>query len=262
MIIKGEMVEEQLELIEKLESILPKDSKVLIMQDYYNIPAIIVADFDSDTEVEIVVAYTNKKLKNKVCISFLKYTNSDWKVIDTIIIEGLGITDLLAAATERKNKIDIIIGSKTDRDKSTLNVLEVKGNKLKHILNEVAKYSKIEVENVKANGEYDGINEIAIWNRDKMDAYDIEIYRIKNGKLVKAEDAEEAYFKDIVKYYEEIIEYQGINNAYLYHLALSEYKSRDYFKALNTLNSIDGFLQGEYAGKIRELRQVINHKLI
>ncbi|MEG1414981.1 MAG: hypothetical protein RSA01_02705 [Clostridium sp.] len=255
-------MEEQLKLIENLEKVLPKDSKILIMQDYYNLPAVIVADFDSDSEVEIAVAHTLKNQKNKVCISLIKYNNGTWRVIDTIVLDGIGITDLLAAATQKKERIDIIVGSKVEKDKSILKVFQVDKSKLKHILNEDAKYSKLEVGNVKSNGEYDGINEIALWNKDKMDAYDIEIYRIKDGRLVKAEDAEEDYFKDIVKYYEEIIEYQGVNNTYLYHLALSEYKSRDYLSALNTLNSIEGFVDSEYSRKIRVLRNNINNKLI
>ncbi|MEF9951185.1 MAG: hypothetical protein RR840_04240 [Clostridium sp.] len=254
-------MEEQLELIEKLEKLLPKDSKIIIMQDYYYIPAIIVADFDSDSDVEIVLAYATKKYKNKVFICILKYISGDWRVMDTISVEGRGITDLLAAATEKVNKIDIIVGSKLDKDKSILKILEFKDNKLKSILNENTYYSKLEVENVKANGEYDGINEIALWNHNKMDAYNINIYRLKDGRLVEAEDAEEAYFKDITKYYEDIIDNQGVNNTYLYYLALSEYKSKQYSKALNTLNSINGFIDKEYRDKILNLKNSINKKI-
>ncbi|KMT22189.1 hypothetical protein [Clostridium cylindrosporum] len=228
-------MENQLEIIDNLQKILPSGAKILKIEDYYSTPAIIVADLDKDGVVEICVGY---KLGNNIYVAILKYTSKGWTIVDTIKGEGIGLSDMLAVAAETPSVNNLVIGWKLTKDRSKLSIYKFLQNKVVNILNQDVYYNKLEVEDMEVKGVRDGIYEFALWNHDKLDAYNINVYRLKNGKLEIYKDAYRGYFKGIVNYYLDLIDNQGANPIYLYHLANAEANSGRYNDAVNTLNAL------------------------
>lgn len=231
-------MENNLEIVEILKNILPADSEILKIADYYNIPAVIVSDFDNDKNIEIAVAYKNGYTKDYVSVSMLKYLNNNWTIVDTINQKAIGITDMLSVAAQTPGLNNLVIGWKIERFWSKLDIYKLDNFKLVSVLHDDIYYSRIAVEDIKTNRGRDGIYEFAVWKHDKLDAYNIDVYRLNGNNFVIAKDAYKEYFKSVVDYYKELMENQGVNEVYLYHLAKAESNIGKFKEAIDTLNLI------------------------
>lgn len=113
---------------------------------------------------------------------------------------------------------------------SFLDILEIKNNKFLSILPyKDIKYSKIYVKNIDTS--IDGLNETVFWSHDIEEAYDIKIYKFK--KII---DYDKYYYKDVIKYSKDLLKLAPNLGIYMYYLALSQYKIRDFKSALETVN--------------------------
>lgn len=219
-------------LINNIKNTIPNGSEILTIKDYYTRPAILFVNLDKK-EV-LVVAYKNKK---DIFISILTESGDKFEVVASIKGNALGIKDLMAIPTENKNRNDLVIGWDM-KNQSKLSIYNYSNGKIKSILNEDVYYNKLESGDMKGENSYDGIYEFALWRDDGYGDYNIDVYRLKNGKLIIAKDVYKSYFKDIVVYYLDEIHEKGVTDIRLLKLARAEYLSGNAKEALNTLNSI------------------------
>lgn len=219
-------------LINNIKNTIPDGSEILTIKDYYTRPAILFVNLDKK-EV-LVVAYKNKK---DIFISILAKNGDKFEVVSSIKANALGIKDLMAIPTEDKARNDLVIGWNM-KNQSKLSIYSYSNGKIKSILNEDVYYNKLESGDMKGKNGYDGLYELALWRDDGYGDYNINIYRLKNKKLIIAKDVYKSYFKDIVLYYLDEIHEKGVTDIRLFKLARAEYLSGSPKEALNTLNSI------------------------
>ena len=221
------------QFLNEIKSTLPKGSEILTIKEYYNMPAVIVADLNRDDIAETIVAY---KLNNLIYVSVLEKVNDKWVIADTVRNKGVGVSEMQTLPLENKNVIDLIIGIKLESGLSKLYAYKFDNKKLSSILNQNVYYDKIEFENYDEKGIKGNIYDIIIWQKDDLNAYNIEVYILKNGKLIPFTGDVRRYFKGIQNYYLDLIDNEGPKDVYLYHLANAEFRSGEIKKAINTLN--------------------------
>lgn len=87
-------------------------------------------------------------------------------------------------------------------------------------------------------GEYgpDGRRELAIWTKDTGTAFAVDVWRYQEGRLVPAPDTYAAYFRTVVKYYEEQLKVQPEAPILWYYLADAQVKSGQAEEALKSID--------------------------
>lgn len=220
------------DLLNDIKTVIPEEGETLSIKDYYTRPAILIVNLGGDEIV--VVGYKNKK---DVFIDLILRDKDKMKVIASIKNNAIGIKDLMAVPTEIKGENDLVIGWDM-KDKSKLGIYRYSRKSLKSVLNENTHYNKLESGDMKSDSGYDGLYEFAIWTNDGSGDYNINVYRLKNGKMILAKDVYKSYFKDVANYYLNEIDEKGVTDIRLLKLAKAEYLSASPKAALNTLNAI------------------------
>ncbi|MEG0502411.1 MAG: hypothetical protein RR525_09345 [Cellulosilyticaceae bacterium] len=203
---------------------LPKSAEILLVGEDYKIPAVIEADIDKDEENEIITLYRRDQ-NNYILI--LKLFSKKWHVIWNNRTHYSEI-NRFEIAKLRPEYRQIALGGKTkEEDGYKLSLLDWQGESLQEMLSEPIPFDKLYIEDI--DGE-DGLDEIAIWKHKDLEAYDIELYRYKEGKLIIDESLEKTYFKIVVHYYEYLTQLDTEDTIYKKYLEEAKRKCEMEYK--------------------------------
>lgn len=186
-----------------IQKFIPKEMQLSPAIDSKRGKAIIRRDIDKDGEKEIVFTFESLKERNKCGIIVLKKEKDSWKEIlkdydnNNCVykvyfkdIDGDKIDELLVSYSSGKEEEKSLKVYKFD-DKKT--VLKLIGEE---------KYDKIYMKDMpNCTGKCDKKIEIALWNKDIGDAYEVKVIRYNGKKFVKAEDVYSHYYGQVIDYY-------------------------------------------------------------
>jgi tetratricopeptide (TPR) repeat protein len=215
-----------------LKAFLPKGAEILELQQPEKRPAILLADLDGDQCLELVGAY---KDHGENYIVILKEYDHTWYQVAHTKGSGYNITDLLAAPVVDSTINTLIIGWQIGGIWSELDLLQWTTEGFQHLTPNKKIYSKMEVEDMKAVPGKDGKYEIALWQHDTGNAYQIDIFRWCTNGLVKATDVYPYYFKKAANYYKALIQEMD-SPVYWYYLADAQMKAGSLDQALTTIH--------------------------
>ena len=95
-------------------------------------------------------------------------------------------------------------------------------------------YSKVEI--VEFDDRKSGTSDIAIWNHETGEAYNIQIYSFKGDSLEKTSKYDQEYFEKVEEYYKKLIDRTRETPQYLYYLIDAEYRSGKKREAIANIN--------------------------
>lgn len=199
-------------IIRLISYFLPKHAEIIEVGEDYKIPAIIEGDIDKDGANEILTLYRRDQ-KNYVLI--LKSFGKKWHVVwnnrtNYKEINKFELANLTPEYTQ------VALGGKIEEEEGyKLSLLNWKEESLQEMLSEPLPFDKIYIEDI--DGE-DGLDEIALWKHKVLEAYDIDLYRYKEDKLVEDKSLEKKYFKMVVNYYEYLHQMGEDGNIYIQYL--------------------------------------------
>ena len=95
-------------------------------------------------------------------------------------------------------------------------------------------YSKVEI--VEFDDRKSGTSDIAIWNHETGEAYNIQIYSFKGDSLEKTSKYDKEYFEKVEEYYKKLIDRTRETPQYLYYLIDAEYRCGKKREAIDNIN--------------------------
>lgn len=212
-----------------LKAFLPRGAEVLELQQPEKRPAVLLADLDGDHCLELVAAY---KDHGENYIIILKEYCHTWYQVAHMKGSGYSITDLVAAPVVDSTINTLLIGWQIAGIWSELDLLQWTPEGFQHLTLNKKIYSKMIVEEMnKCLGTY----EIALWNHDTGNAYQIDIFRWCTNELVKAVDVYPYYFNKVANYYKALLQEMD-SPVYWYYLADAQMKAELFDQALTTIH--------------------------
>lgn len=141
--------------------------------------------------------------------------------------EGINIKDLFVLSIAKEEFI--FVGFELDSSINKLYILKMKDGRLIKAFDENQYYyNKIFIENLDKDKYY----ELIIWRNEIEEAYNIDIYDIKENGLKKTNTHDKEYYIKVVEYYKNLIDNYENSGVYSYYLALAYEKRREYKKAI------------------------------
>ncbi|WP_096877947.1 WG repeat-containing protein [Clostridium amazonitimonense] len=220
-------------LLNFIKMYLPLESEIIVSQDNYKRPLIMMDDLNGDGIKEIIVAY---KWHGEIYVMVLARCYNCWYVIANIKGEGYNVSYLKAAPIVNSNINDLIIGWQQGAIWSELDILKWTPHGFKKVIDDGIYYSKIEVEQMPSSSCTNGKSEIALWVHDTGEAYKVEVYRWNLCKLVPAKDVYPYYFKKAADFYRVKTKENPDFVMYWYYLADAEGKVGMYKEALKSID--------------------------
>lgn len=195
-----------------LARFIPSEAEVVEVQLPSRPKAIGLVDLDGDGSVELVGVY---RLRGELWLVVLKHTGRDWCVATTIKGKGYGVTYFGAATVTCGSTCELIIGWQVAGVWSDLSVYEWGREGLEDLITEHEYHSFLDVTKWKPAGN---LTTIALWKHDTGEAYKVEVYRLRNGRLVPAKDLYPIYFQKVAIYYKRLLK-RIDSTVYWYYLA-------------------------------------------
>lgn len=218
-----------------LQEKFPSGSIILSGKNIGNREEKIKIDIDLDGNEEILVPYI---LQDVPYVGLLKVDGDNYVLKDSYKGEGYNIKDLLVKNIGKEYYI--FVGFQIGNNIRKLNILSYKKGKLVNLSNDKSYfYSKMYMKDI----DNDGFEELILWVHDTGKAYNINIYNIKRNGIKHTDKCDKIYYKEVVKYYEELLKETKNSSTYLYYLASAFYKIGDY---KNVILTVDKALKVEY----------------
>lgn len=217
-----------------INQFLPPDAKLLFLEEPNGRHAVISADLDGDNTQEIAAAYC---WNDNNGIVVLKWFDGYWQPISYIMGKGYGITYFNAAPITGEKAQNLVIGWQHGAIYSQLDIQKWSNNSFKSLLLDEIYFSEIEVKNMATKEGLDKKFEIALWTHDSGDAYIVEVYQWDGKMLRSYPEAYPYYFTKVADYYNKQVIKHPDAAFYWYYLADAQYKSEQYNKALNSIET-------------------------
>jgi hypothetical protein len=205
------------------------------------------ADLDGDGIAETIVIYREK---GQNWLLIMNKKSGEWKEAARVKGNGYQVSAVYAAPVTKRQPNNLLIGWQTGAVWSTLSIYEWKNGILVDVAPKDVSFSYMDVADMPdQQGRKDGLAEIALWSHDTGEAYNVEVYRWHDGKLVPAPDVYPYYFRTkVVPYYEKKVKEHPDYTFYQKHLADAKMKAG--------LVPLEGWEDGE-RGMIREQLRAI-----
>ena len=217
---------------EEIENQIPKDAIFINFNKFGGTNGLINKDIDGDGVDEILCGYKSKDIQY---ISVFREVEGVIKHLDTIVGEGYDVSDLIITKLKPKSNNNILIGWRIGSIWSVLDILEFKENKFNKLLRgDKINYSKVEI--VEFDDRKSGTSDIAIWNHETGEAYNIQIYSFKGDSLEKTSKYDKEYFEKVEEYYKKLIDRTRETPQYLYYLIDAEYRCGKKREAIYNIN--------------------------
>ena len=217
---------------EEIENQIPKDAIFINFNKFGGTNGLINKDIDGDGVDEILCGYKSKDIQY---ISVFREVEGVIKHLDTIVGEGYDVSDLIITKLKPKSNNNILIGWRIGSIWSVLDILEFKENKFNKLLRgDKINYSKVEI--VEFDDRKSGTSDIAIWNHETGEAYNIQIYSFKGDSLEKTSKYDKEYFEKVEEYYKKLIDRTRETPQYLYYLIDAEYRCGKKREAIDNIN--------------------------
>lgn len=230
------------QLIKYIQEQLPTGAKLIAPANPVGAKAIQKGDLDGDGQDEIVATYSIGADPGQLKVAVFK-EKEIWSSDGTgYILDWFSIQDITG-----DKKPELLLGWTVGA--SAGNELEIftwDDNSLKKLT--VMGYHKLEIEDMPGANGTDEKAEIALWQRDIGDSYNIEVMRWQDNGFVPAEDVYPHYFKKAVEFYN--LKVKEIPDAaiYWYYLADSQVKANLAEEALQSINT-GVALNADYPGQ-------------
>jgi hypothetical protein len=216
-----------------LKEFIPLGGELLMLDEPCKGPAMIMGDLDGDGIKEVIAVY---KYQDELFLILLKNYCGTWKVEETLRGKGYSITYLGIAPITKKNSREVIIGWQIGTIWSALSILKWTDKGLKDLMKENLYFSKIEVGYLSGCKNKDYKAEVALWSHFTGEAYEIQVYKWKDGELLLAPNTYEHYFQRVALFYREKIKENPELLFYWYFLADAQIKTKGYDEALVSIN--------------------------
>lgn len=164
-------------------------------------------------------------------LGVVRKENNNYTFVNNFKGQGYKVNCLLIKKIGKKYYI--FIGFEIDEKVSVLEILTYKKGKIIKAFNYgELYYSKLQIKDL----DNDGYEELILWTHDKDEAYNVQIYLIKDNKVRKTDKYNKIYSKQLIEYYNKLLDEFKDSEVYLYHLALAYNMSEDYRKAITLID--------------------------
>jgi len=221
-------------LMENVNCFLPAGAELIYLTYPKKEPALILADFHRDNELELVVAY---KLQQTPYISIFKQLGNQWKIVSTVQGKGYNLLYFKALNISSEKYKDLVIGWQLEAKWALLTIYQWTGKELKELSPPNIYYSKMDIEDMPSDKGCDGNLEIALWSKLSGNGYKTEIYRWHKDKLVPAPDVYPYYFKKVSRYYQSMVKESPYVDFYWYQLSEAQFKAGLFHQALQSVDT-------------------------
>lgn len=228
-------------MIDIVKNFLPRGSRLINPQNPQGSSGIQLRDIDGDKTDELIAFYAKNANPSEAGIIVLKKgSNDNWyKILDYVSV-GYSVNFVKFLDITCDGNDDILVGWEMGSNLNGLDLFSYVNHKLKRIATASDYYSKIETEDMPNNyGNKDTQTEIALWQHDIGDAYEVRVLRWNGTKFSPATDVYEYYYKKVEQYYEDQLKIP-LNSGfayYWYYLADAQIKAGSPADAYNSINS-------------------------
>ncbi|RXT06488.1 WG repeat-containing protein [Ammoniphilus sp. CFH 90114] len=177
--------------------------------------AIRTADLDGDGVLEILGIY---QWEGQNYFVVLKHDSRGWGIACNFKGTGYNITYFRVANLKSENRSSVIIGWQIGAQWSKLAIYEWSDNGLENKIKKDLSFSLLDTEDL----DKDGKSELALWFHDTGEAYQVQVYQWKEGKLVEIPELYPVYFQKVSTYYKHLTNKFPTYPFYWYYLADAE----------------------------------------
>jgi hypothetical protein len=243
-----------------IKEFIPIEAEVVMLEKPNEVPVMLMSDLDGDGKKEIVAVY---KFQDELNLLILKNCNGTWKVEETLKGKGYNVTYLGLAPVTKKDSRELIIGWQIGAIWSTLSILQWSDKGIKNLVKEELYFSKIEVGHFGDKKSKGDKVEIALWSHFTGDAYEVNVYKWRDGELVLDPKSYEHYFKKVVMYYKERIKENPELLFYWYFLAEAQINIKSYNEAAYSINkALESTNPFPSKNKLLQLKKELEKKLL
>lgn len=176
---------------------LPRNAKLVTLENNPSEPAILEGDLDQDGYIEMIALY---KKDEKYYLMVLKSEKKKWYMVWNRGIKYKSIQHFKMTHLQDTQRCEIAIAGEIEgMPKSRLMLLVWEGETIQTLLNDYMAFDKLYIEDVDG---LDGKDEIILWQNKTLEAYDVYIYRYQEGKLVEDKSLDTFYYPILVGYYQ------------------------------------------------------------
>lgn len=223
---------------------LPPGAKLVTPAHPEGSAAIQFGDIDKDGKKEILVTYKIGEAPGEAGAFILKHGTKIWETKGTgYEVDWAGFRDITG-----DGKLDVVLGWTIGLSAGNgLDVYSWEDGTVKKLFS--TDYHKLEIEDMPNDqGVTDGRPEIATWNKDTGDAYNVQVFRWNGQELIAATDVYKYYYPRVVAYYQERVKNMPDAAYYWYYLADAQIKSGMKQEAKNSIEK-GKMLNQTYPGK-------------
>lgn len=214
----GAQENEDLKLKQTVQNLLPAGAKLVEPTYPAGAKAIQKGDLDGDGKDEVVATYSVGSNPAQLKVSVFKE-----KEIWNYDGQGYSLDWFSISDITGDKKPELLLGWTVGASAGNgLDIFSWNNNTMQRLA--VLGYHKLEVEDMPGSKGTDGKAEIALWQKDTGDAYNIEVMRWQDNTLVPAEDVYPYYFKKAAEFYSQKVKEMPEAAFYWYYLADAQVK--------------------------------------
>ncbi|EGT3617456.1 hypothetical protein FHH43_14715 [Clostridium perfringens] len=239
---------------ENIRNKFPIETEFLLLEELKENRGVI-RTLSKKKEENVLVPYL---LDKKPYLALLKKEYGSYVLKHNFRGEGINVKDLFVLKVGKETFV--FIGFAIDDELNKLYILKIKDGKLVKAFKENEYYyNKVYLKNLKNNKEY----QIVIWTKEIEDAYKVNIYNIKEYGMKKTDKYDKEYYKEMVDYYEKLIENNVNPGITSYFLALAYERVGEYKKALDVINkALEQESPYPSVERLKELREKLNKEMV
>ncbi|MDR6549268.1 hypothetical protein [Paenibacillus qinlingensis] len=192
-----------IDFLSVVRSCIPEEAEIVVLQQEGNPAAILYADVDGDGFQEITALY--RYLDSQYLFSLKEYSGNWFPIASASTGREQAVKDFAAAPISRREGWDVIIGwEHAGEQTAELDIIQWTQAGFQRVIPPGTTYSHVEIEDMPTRNGSDGLCEIALWTKEKGQAYRVETYRWDPHRLVPTTDVHAYYFQKVARYYEEL----------------------------------------------------------
>lgn len=220
-----------LELTKYVQNLLPAGAKLVEPANPAGAKAVQKGDLDGDSQDEVVAVYSIGANPSQLKVAVFKE-----KEVWTYEGSGYALDWFSFSDVTGDKQPELLLGWTVGASAGQgLDIFTWDAKTMKRLTS--MGYHKLEVEDMSGAQGTDGQLEIALWQRDTADAYNVEVLRWQGNKLVPAVDAYPYYFKKVVEHYQAKVKEIPEAALYWYYLADAQVKSNLAAEALQSIET-------------------------
>ncbi|WP_172408335.1 hypothetical protein [Desulfosporosinus sp. FKA] len=180
------------------------------------------ADLEGNGKNEVLVTYSNGANPPVLGAALFSKQKGQWQKLWSVTGQGYAVSYAGFADLTGEGRPELLLGWRMGTTVSGLDIYTMSGQNLQKMTSLC--YSKLDVGNFTSQKGSHGTAQLAVWQHDTGDAYQVEVLGWNGKALVPDGDAYLNYFPKVVSYYQEQL--KGMPDAvfYWYYLADAQLK--------------------------------------